>query len=193
MTKISITSEQLKQLKRFVEDGIDRTVKQFELDKDSAQRIIEQGDKLLQSIAEAMCELAKPKPVFKYDKTKDGWELIENVGFEPPLTYIKKIELISFLKDGESYINSEVMVERAKNELHANLGQQHAEYLLEHQSEIPKEFQKYYLVFLGTKWRPGGYRCVPYLEWDGGKWLLCFRWLDNSSWDDDYRLVRPRE
>ena len=132
------------------------------------------------------------KASFKNDKTKDGWELIEDVGFEPVLTSPKQLELLPFLKDKEMYLDGEVMVERAK-ELKANMGQQHAEWLLEHQSEIPKEFRNYYLVFPGTKWRrSGGGRDVPYLNWRGGEWILNFDWLA-SRWGDGLRLLRIRE
>lgn len=121
-------------------------------------------------------ELTKTKSVFQYDKTKDNFKLIEDVGFIPPLTSPRNIESIPFLNDEESYITGDEMDERAK-ELEANLGQQHAEYLLEHQSDIPEKFRNYYLVFPGTKWRnPGGRRGVPCLDWDDGT-----------------RLVRPRE
>src|SRR3990167_6729355 len=83
-----------------------------------------------------------PDPSFKNDKTKDGWKLLEDVPFngdkfEP--------EIMEFLKSGESYVNGEVMKQRAK-ELNAHLGQGHAEYLLEHQELIPKECRGKYLV-----------------------------------------------
>ena len=128
---------------------------------------------------------------FVFDKRKDGWELIEDVIFSP--FDVPKMELVSFLEQGENRINGKEMVRRARTELNANLGQRHAEYLLEHQSEIPKEFQKFYLVFMGTIWRgPSGDRVVTYLLWDGERWCLHFDWLGHG-WGSDGRLLRLRE
>ena len=102
-------------------------------------------------------------------------------------------DIVEFLKPGESSVNGELMKQRAK-ELNAHLGQYHAEYLLEHQELIPKEWQgKYYLVFLGTVWQDrDGDRFVPYLSWDGDGWYLSFDWL-RGDWDSSVRLVRLRE
>src|SRR3989344_4584206 len=112
--------------------------------------------------------LAKSTPAFTYDKTKDGWKLVENVT-EAMEFKIKDLELVSFLRGGESYINGEEMVRRAK-ELKINFGQQQAEYLLANQDQIPKEFRKHYLPFPGTVWQgPNGNRFVPYLRWGGGQ------------------------
>ncbi|MEK9170410.1 MAG: hypothetical protein AAB674_02065, partial [Patescibacteria group bacterium] len=85
--------------------------------------------------------------------------------------------------------NGEVMKQRAKK-LNANLGQHHAEYLLEHQDLIPKEWRgKFYLTFPGTVWRDRvGFRDVPCLSWDGGRWCLRFDWL-RSVWGSGARLV----
>ena len=125
------------------------------------------------------------KPLFQYDKTKDGWTLLEDVPFSG--AFVPDIK--EFLKSNESYVNGEVMKQRAK-ELNAHLGQHHAEYLLEHQDLIPKEWRgKYYLVFSGTVWQDrGGYRSVPYLRWYGGRWYLYFVWL-GSGWCSSGRLV----
>jgi hypothetical protein len=129
---------------------------------------------------------------FTYDRRKDGWELVEDVGFAPPFD-ISKMELVSFLKNGENYINGEEMVRRGRTELKVNLGQRHAEYLLEHQNEIPKEFRKFYPVFTGTIWRcPDGNRRVACLYWDGRQWVLSFRWL-GDDWRSYARLPRLRE
>ncbi len=130
---------------------------------------------------------------FKFDKTKKGWTLVEDVGFNPAIKSVKDLILTPFLKDGENSINSEELISRARGKLKANYGQIHAEYLLEHQGEIPEEFRKYYLVFSGTIWRgPDGLRSVPYLCWSGGQWYLDWHWLD-LGWYDRDRLLRPRE
>lgn len=127
---------------------------------------------------------------FKRDMRKEGWELLEDVDFTP--INPAKLELVSFIKNNESSIGGEEMVRRGR-ELRANLGQRHAEFLLERQAEIPKEFRKYYIVFTGTIWRsPDGRRSVACLYWRGERWILFFPWL-GLGWRSSGRLARPRE
>jgi len=43
-----------------------------------------------------------------------------------------------------------------------------------------------------TEWRNlDSNRNVPYLNWNGDRWILNFNWLDNDFNSND-RLVRPR-
>lgn len=128
---------------------------------------------------------------FANDKTKDGWELLKDVDFVP--IGPSELELVPFLKAGENSIDGEEMVRRAREEIRANLGQRYAEYLLEHQQDIPKEFRKYYIVFTGTVWRsPAGGLRVAYLYWSDEQWVLHFHWL-GIAWHSAGRLPRPRE
>lgn len=148
-----------------------------------------EGDAILDQFAEIMARANAA--TFIHDKAKDGWTLLENVGRR--ITSVRDLELVPFLKGGEDYINGEEMARRARMELDANLGQSDAEYMLEHQDEIPAEFRKYYLVFPGTVWRDAdGDRYVPYLRWSGGRWVLRFFWFD-GGWHSSVRLVRPRK
>jgi len=126
---------------------------------------------------------------FKHDKTPNGWTLLEDTPFDGK-QFVP--DLVEFLKSGESSVNGELMKWRAK-ELNAHLGQRHAEYLLEHQELITKEWQgKYYLVFPGTVWQESiGLRDIPYLVWSRGEWYLSFRWLEDG-WIGYDRLVRHR-
>lgn len=99
-------------------------------------------------------------------------------------------ELVPFLKEDESYVSGDVLVERAK-ELNANLGVEDDQFMLKHQDEIPQELRgKLYLVFPG--WRdPSRPRYVACLDWwVGGRW--CQRWYLGSRWDGRARLVRRR-
>ena len=156
------------------------------LDPTAAQGWIENQEGLRKVLHEALSPAG-----FKYDKQEDGWELLEDIRFSP--IDPAELELVSFLKPGESFINGDEMVRRARTELRANLGQRHAEYLMEHQKEIPVEFREYYLVFTGTVWcRSGGNRRVACLRWGGPRWVLHFHWLEND-WGSYGRLVRPRE
>ncbi len=131
-------------------------------------------------------------PEFKYDKRQDGWTLLEDTREPWPIS-VAKTELVPFLKEGEERIGGEEMVRRSREELHIDLGQKHAEYLLDHQAEIPEEFRKFVMVFTGTVWRDRvGRRYVPYLYWFGERWCLGFGWL-GRDFRDDCRLLRPRE
>ncbi|MBI2033928.1 MAG: hypothetical protein HYT13_02415 [Candidatus Liptonbacteria bacterium] len=130
-------------------------------------------------------------PAFVHDKTKEGWTLIENTPRR--ITSVRDLEIVPFLKKGESYVNGEEMVRRARVEFDANYGQEDAEYVLEHEAEIPKEFRPYYLVFPGTVWQASrGGRHVPYLDGDGSRWSLDWDWL-RGAWGLSGRLVRPRK
>jgi len=128
---------------------------------------------------------------FAYDKREIGWKLIEDVRFTP--IDLNKLELVPFFKDGENSVAGQEMVRRSREELHTNLGQRHAEFLLEHQAEIPEEFRKYCIVFTGTIWLyPNGGHRVAYLYWDDLRWALCFRWLGGVCRSEN-RLPRLRE
>ncbi|GEM_PF-4438035 len=125
----------------------------------------------------------------KFDKAKEGWILFEDVPF-----YEREFapEFLKFLKSGETSVSGGMMRLRAE-ELGVNTGQHHAEYLLEHQDRIPKELQGKYLIFPRTVWLDGDdVRGVPCLDWDDGKWYLCFRWLARD-WGDNGLLVGFRE
>lgn len=133
--------------------------------------------------------LIDPAKPFICDMSKKGWKLLEDVKYEAGEV---QLELAEFLKPGESSVSGEVMAERAK-QMGVNLGQKHAEYLLENQHPIPKEWHQYYLVFSGTVWQvSGGDRRVPYLHWHGERWYLYFDWL-GSVWSSRGRLLSVRK
>ena len=131
----------------------------------------------------------KPPSGFKFDKTKDGWTLIEDTSLEGS----PRLSLSGFLEEDESRVLGETMLERGKNtaeQLGKLAGQHHLETMLEHQDEIPVEWREFYLVGAGTVWQGGlGYRSVAYLIWDGGKWVLSFGYL-GDDWDSSAQLVR---
>lgn len=97
-------------------------------------------------------------------------------------------ELVPFLKKGEWSVRGDVMVERAK-ELNANLGEEDCRFILEHQDQIPEEFQgKFFLIF--TAWRHlSGPQRIAYLEMGDYYWYQDWAWLDDV-WCNDVRLVR---
>jgi len=128
---------------------------------------------------------------FSRDMRKEGWELVEDVS-EPATIVIADLEVISFLREGEGSVSGDVMRKRAV-ELGVNFGQRHAEFLLEHQGEIPRNWRDYYLVSPGTVWRDsGGGFFMPFLRWLGRRWVLGFHWL-GDDWSSNGRLLRPRK
>ena len=130
-----------------------------------------------------------PVKGFRFDKTKDGWELIENVALEGESI----LTLDTFLREDESSVIGHTMLERAKEDAEekgARTGQLHAERMLEQQDKIPAEWQNFYLVFTGTVWRNSDGRIyVPFLYWNDGRWRLRWRYL-GTYWSVNNRLVR---
>ena len=129
--------------------------------------------------------------VFSRDMRKEGWTLLEHVPLS--ITSISDLEMVPVLKKDEDRIGGEEMVRRARIELKANLGHEDAEWLEKHQNEIPKEWRNYYFTFPGTVWQGSdGFRCVPYLYWNGGRWSLRFYWL-GLDWNSLGRILRLRK
>ena len=99
-------------------------------------------------------------------------------------------ELVPFLKEGESWVSGDTMVERA-NKLDANLNGFECDFFLKNEDKIPSEYrEKFYLIFT-TYREASGVRSVACLGWSGGRWYLRWGWLA-SRWFEDGRLVRRR-
>lgn len=144
----------------------------------------------LEPLVPVMTVIIDPTRPFARDMAKeDKWKLESDLEYEAGEV---TLELVKFLKPGENWVKGTVMAERSK-ELGANLGQKHAEALLENQHLIPEKWRKYYLVFPGSVWqRRDGDRTVSYLHWSGEQWCLDFYWLDDDFYSD-YRVLRPRK
>lgn len=128
------------------------------------------------------------KPLFKRDMTKErGWKL-ENEGPEHPGLAIAEMKLLTY---DEDEITGAEYEERAKK-LNVVFGQHTAEYLLEHQIEIPREWRKFSLLFPGTVWRDfDGSSHVPRLGWDDIEWRY-FYWLSGAyEFHPSDRLLVP--
>ncbi len=162
---------------------------------DEVARRVDQGTLPYEDTMSALQLVAEgelPRPRFKRDMTKEaGWTLESDVGFNPAIRSIIELGLVNFLNDDEQSVSGDGLAKRAKL-LNANLGQKHAEWLLDHHEEIPEEWRGVVLVFPGTVWRrTDGHRPVPYLGWIGRRWRLDFHWLDIRL-RSGARLVRPR-
>lgn len=132
-------------------------------------------------------------PLFKRDMRKEhGYKLMEEGPQHPEGVAVADLERIEFLNFDERSFTGKELQKRARK-LNINLGQHTAEYLLEHQDEIPEEWRGTYLVFPGTVWRgSGGDRSVSCLYWGGERWCLDFGWLV-GRFSSDIRLVRVRD
>lgn len=190
ITLPEITGQQKKQIARLVED----VMAALGLTKTDAQRLIEQGGVFKERITPILKDLAvekSPALVHAARHIPNGWEIVKGEDASPTLTSVGDLELVEFLVGSEEYVVGETMRKRGIKK-QAMLGLSDAVWLLEHQSEIPEEMRKYYIVFSGTTLRdPGGYRRVAYLDWSGGQWYLHFHWLDRDFYRD-YRLARRK-
>lgn len=104
---------------------------------------------------------------------------------------IKDFELVPIVKENEGYVSGKEMLERAK-EQGISTGKAEAVWLLEHQTDIPKEWREHYLIFPDYLQDDDGYGYVAYFGWNGKRWELYFFWLDNYFRRYD-RFVRRRE
>lgn len=100
---------------------------------------------------------------------------------------IQKLELASFLREGEEYINGEEMLNRAGSAI------VDYEELLKQQSEFPEEWREFYILFPKASLDVHRFRHMPYLFWDGGQWVLNFLWVGSLSFRPRDRFVRSRE
>ena len=132
-----------------------------------------------------------PKPNLRFDKRKDGWELLEHAPRR--IVSVADLEPVPFLRQDESSIRGYDLIGRARYELDANLGQEDAEFILEHEAETPESLQSFYLVCTATIWRsPGGGLRVACLYCRGGRWTLRWGWLERD-FGLGVRLLRPRK
>jgi len=95
----------------------------------------------------------------------------------------------SMLNQGETSIKGEVRLEWLKAAGHIRLDAKIFQTLWENQQLIPESWKEKingntrYIFFDGTVLlRPGGYRRVLYLYWDGGEWYWDYCWLA-YGWD----------
>jgi hypothetical protein len=104
-----------------------------------------------------------------------------------------QFELVEITKPGESYLPGGQLLERAR-ELGIASGQEDADYLLEHQNEIPEAWRSWYLVFpkyVRDVYGGGGVAAFSWSD-EERRWVLCFDWLVND-FDRYVRFVRRSE
>ena len=115
----------------------------------------------------------------------EEWKILENTPIEGTPT----LELIKSLKDGESSITGDVLIERSRT-LGKSAGQQHLEQLLVQHKIIPEEWQLFYLVAPGTRRLlfKNDIR-IPYLRHHYDRWYLDWR-CTKDTWDSNARIVQ---
>ena len=127
----------------------------------------------------------QPPSDFRFDQTRKEWTLVEDV----VLIGNPKLQLATFLLEGESSIDGYTILERAKK-MGDCVGQHHAERMLDQEDNIPKGWRVFELLFFGTIWRDKhGHPLVPYLYHKEHEWNISWGWL-NNKWGIGARLVR---
>ena len=114
-----------------------------------------------------------------------GWKILKDA--KTPIGTLR-LKLAEFLKRGESSVIGMEMLRRS-DRYGFTLGLRHAKALLAKEDSIPKEWQKYSLVFLGTVGEGSiGGRFIPRLCWDRDHWSS--DWLaPGSDYDGNFRIV----
>jgi hypothetical protein len=126
---------------------------------------------------------------FQNDKAAMGWTLVDDVT-EPTSISIDTIELQAIIEEGGPDLLGEEMVDYVEKITTPKLGQRHAEFLLDHPDQIPEEFQRLSLIFLGTVWRgPEGNHHVPCLSFYQGAWEITFGILEGGVETRDQMVV----
>ncbi len=99
-------------------------------------------------------------------------------------------EVLSFLREGETSVRGDVMVERAK-EMRANLGEEDGQRFLEHWQDIPPVLDGE-VEFIFTDWRkPDDREGVVCVRWFGDRWVQSWDWLD-LGWVNSCRVLRRK-
>lgn len=120
---------------------------------------------------------------FVFDKRWEGWVLVEDVGFTPPLTPDSVLGLAPILDPQWSHIHGDSLIERSRALQNANLGQRHAEFLLKHPGKLDALGRGLHLlVFPGTIWSSAQNRrqYVCCLIRDYVTWNIRFRVIDRG-------------
>jgi len=104
------------------------------------------------------------------------------------------LQLLKFLKPGESHIDGKAMLSRLWTIGGGPLaGNRAFEYLAAHLEIIPEEWKLYVLVFAGTIWPDSLFReHVQCLVYSGERWDRSDRWL-GCDFDSYYRVVGFRQ
>lgn len=105
--------------------------------------------------------------------------------------------IFRFLRKGKVWIQDETLRERAR-QLRASGDDEHCQFILEHQSDIPVELRgRVKFLFPETAYGVDNAIVFTLIHWDSRKrkWVRFLEWLDFQGRynDDNSRLVRLRQ
>lgn len=148
---------------------------------------LSQGDLLSQvvDVLIGISEIHRLTSRFAHDKTREGWTLVEDVGFEPQLTASTVLEVVPahrlHVVRGPGFYTLENQHQtgweyfRQTPPTKPVLGQMHAEWLMKHVASMLQPIHDCDLLFPGTRWRDSkGDVCIPHLTRYSGAWELRF-------------------
>ena len=157
-------------------------------------RLIEENKlvNILNSAFQSAVSIKKIKPPdqFKYNKIEQKWTLIENVK-EQEILPPDQLNLTTPFIDQEKCIFGRELIKRAAN-TKCNFSQYQAEYLLDHQEQIPMDWRPYCIIFPGTIWADSANRKnVPYIVYKRTGWELSYYWVE-SPFASASRLLKRK-
>ena len=133
---------------------------------------------------------SRGKP-FETDFSEIGWNLVWHNPSTPPSQNKWNICIYNFVWDWEDQVSGEELLCRA-NEISEGeeCGQLCAEWLYYNQETIPKGWQGYVMLFLGTVWENIELTpCILAMVWNGDQWLLLPIVLE-GPYESFHRIVR---
>ncbi len=130
----------------------------------------------------------------------EGWSILndETDARSIALTELDltKVQHVTMLKDGETYVKGEEKLKRLKSSDYIRLDADIFLTLWENQHLIPESWKEKvngntrFIYFDGTVLRHSdGHRCVLYLFWSDGQWRWDVYWVGHDWYDDDPSAV----
>ena len=121
----------------------------------------------------------------------EGWIIVtdetDTRSIALPELDLTKVQHVTMLKNGETYVKGEKKLERLKSSDYIRLDADVFYTLWTNQHLIPESWKEKvngntrYIFFDGTVLRgSGGRRCVLYLYWSGGQWGWDVFWLEHG-------------
>lgn len=139
----------------------------------------------------------------RFHQDSDKWEIRDDCGFNPILTNVADLELVTPRERRGAKVNfgrrQVALASMPKAGVQGvNWGQLHAEWMLEREADIPPEWEMSILLFPGTTWKNVGVSGVvngpvefPALSKHGGRWHLHF--MPQSMRYPSARYLRLRQ
>ena len=135
-----------------------------------------------------MLKWKRPKVRFKFkpaklltDKKEDGWKLIQNNNSTGECS----LGVVELLMGVPTSVSSPLEINNK-----SNLGQLHAEQLMEDQKVVPWQWRQFILIFPGTLWENSfGERRVPHMIYANNRWNFGYSSVKLVA-NSQFRIVR---